>query len=31
MINIARNTAIDYLKSKGFQNELKPIDSGFRI
>ncbi|KPH11165.1 RNA polymerase subunit sigma-70 [Chryseobacterium sp. ERMR1:04] len=23
MINIARNTAIDYLKSKGFQNELK--------
>ena len=29
MINIARNTAIDYLKSKGFQNELKPIDSDF--
>ncbi len=23
MINIARNTAIDYLKSKGFQNQLK--------
>jgi RNA polymerase sigma-70 factor (ECF subfamily) len=23
MINIARNTAIDYLKSKSFQNELK--------
>ncbi len=23
IINIARNTAIDYLKSKGFQNELK--------
>ncbi|WP_072999349.1 RNA polymerase sigma factor [Epilithonimonas mollis] len=23
MINIARHTAIDYLKSKGFQNELK--------
>lgn len=23
MINIARNTAIDYLKSKGFQNDLK--------
>jgi len=23
MINIARNTAIDYLKSKAFQNELK--------
>jgi len=23
MINITRNTAIDYLKSKGFQNELK--------
>lgn len=23
MINIARNTAIDYLKSKGFQNGLK--------
>lgn len=23
MINIARNTAIDYLKSKGFQNELQ--------
>lgn len=23
MINIARNTAIDYLKSKGFKNELK--------
>lgn len=23
MINIARNTAIDYLKSKGFQNHLK--------
>ncbi|MDH6252235.1 RNA polymerase sigma factor (sigma-70 family) [Chryseobacterium sp. H1D6B] len=23
MINIARNTSIDYLKSKGFQNELK--------
>ena len=23
MINIARNTAIDYLKSKGFQNNLK--------
>ncbi len=23
MINIARNTAIDYLKSKGFRNELK--------
>ncbi|WP_312078980.1 RNA polymerase sigma factor [Chryseobacterium sp.] len=23
MINIARNTALDYIKSKGFQNELK--------
>ena len=29
MINIARNTAIDYLKSKGFQNELKT--NQFRI